>query len=355
MKRFSLVVVLALLALPLAANAVPTDYAVLDNFPGPAPGSFNVVGTNLADGRLILWNGDQVFVQRLVNADDYIRIASGFAGDPSFVALSPSGQTLLMGPGGYGASPYLGQLYTFDVGAPGNFGAGNIAVTGQEAFSGVFLTESLALLDVGTPDFTGSFLAVVDLSGAKSGVRTVVTGLPAAPAEKDTLVTKPPFTYSGSLAVDRDRGIVYAVSAFGVPQEIRYFAITDLVSAFEGNGTLDWSTDGVLVGSSGQFYSGGIAGVTSEGYLVNGGGGGVQIIEPAFPNTANASVVQTLDPANNAGFYSILYNNVTGAILAQNNGVTFAPGFAAQPVPVAGGLGLLLLSGMLAVAARRRL
>jgi hypothetical protein len=349
------VLTVACLAIPGAAFAVPTDYVVLDNFPAPAPASFNVAGANLNDGRLILWNGDQVYVQRFANADAYTRIASGFAGDPSFVALSPSGQTLLMGPGGFGASPYLGQLYTFAIAEPANFSAANIAVTGQEAFSGVFLTETLVLLDVGTPSFSGSVLVVADISGAKRDVRTVVMGLPTAPPEKDTVVEKPPFTYSGSLAVDRDRDIIYAVSSFGAPQEIRYFNVADLINAYNSSGTLDWSVDGTLVGSAGQFFSGGIAGITAEGFLVNGGGGGVQIIDPAFPNPANAVVMQTLDPAGNAGFYSILYNSVTDAILVQNNGVTFAPGFAAQPVPAAGALGLLALAGALALFARRKM
>ncbi|MFP4502970.1 MAG: hypothetical protein ACLFTT_18405 [Candidatus Hydrogenedentota bacterium] len=344
-----------LLACCITATAQTSSYTAYENFPSPASGSFSVVGVALDDGRLALWNGDALYVQKLPNVDAFARVATGYAGDPGFMALSPNGDTLLLGPGGVGDVPYRGRLYVADVATTPDFSPASIAVENQDHFSGVFLTDTLVLLEVGKPDFAGSELQVADLSGgAKAVPRTLVANLPAGGA-KNTVVEKPPFTYSGALAVDRAQGIVYAISAFGSPQELRYFAVADLIAAYNSGATLDWNTDGTLIGSAGQFQGGGIAGVTGDGYLVNTGSGSVQIIDPSLENPANASVVQLLDPAGTEGFYGAIYNAATDTITAVVEGVAFAPRDAVRSLPALGGVGLLLLAGGLALAARQKL
>jgi hypothetical protein len=341
-------------ALSLAAMAQNGAYTTYENFPSPAPGSFSVAGVALSDGRLCLWNGAELYVQKLPNVDAFQRTATGYAGDPSFMALSPNGQTLLLGPGGFGDIPYRGQLYTVDVAAMPDFSPASVAIENQDHFSGAFLTDTLALLDVGKPDFAGSELHVTDVSGGKGLSRPLVTGLPSG-SEKDLVADKPPFTYSGAMAVDRARGIVYAVSAYGMPEELRYFHVADLVNAYNTGATLDWATDGTLIGSAGQFQSGGIAGITNDGLLVNTGSGSVQLIDPSLDNPANASTVELLDPSGVGGFYSAIYNPVTDAIIALDGAMAYAPRDAVRPLPALGGAGLLLLAGAIGLAARRRL
>lgn len=344
---------LSVLALAAACTAAAASFVINDGFPAPAPGSFNIAGTALPDGRLAIWNGDAIFLQTFVNAARFDRIASGYAGDPAFLALAPDGRTLLLGPGGFGDAPFRGQLYTFDTAAPENFNAGHVALTGLDHFSGAFLDDTLVLVDAGKPDFSGSELVVADLSAKRAVPRAVVTGLPA-PASRDAVVEKPPFTYSGAMTVDRALGIVYVVSAFGSPQEIRYFAVAGLIAAYLDGATLDWNTDGVRIGAADQFAGGGVAGVTPDGLLVNGGLGGIQLIDPSLDNPAAASVVETFDPAGTGGFYSVIYNPVTDSITALVDGLVFTPSEAALPVPAAGWAGLLTLASALAWTARRR-
>lgn len=333
----------------VAAAATPapaSSFVPYEHFPLPAPGSFTVVGDALPDGRLVLWNGDGIFVQAFQNADRFRRIASGYQGDPSFLSLGPDGRTLLLGPGGFGDVPYVGQMYTMDVQSPRDFTPAQVAVTGQDHYDGAFLTDTLVLLDVGRPDFSGSYLAVIDLMAKSAGPRAVVVGMPA-PAGDKLVVDKPPFTYSGRITVDRANGIVYATSAFGTPQEVRYFAVDDLVAAYVGGVPLDWAADGVLIGSPGQFFSGGVSGVSPDGELVIPGSGGIQVVNPNLANPSAATVLRTLDPAGTGAFYSVIYNPVTGAITALDGIFAYGPAGAVRPVPLSTTGGLLVLAGAL--------
>lgn len=343
----------AMALLLAAAPALAMNFEPYQAFPAPAPGAFGVTGIGLPNGKLLLWNGDQLYLQQGVNTDAFSVMAGGYAGDPGFMALAPDGHTVLLGQG------YFGNLYVFDVNAPQNFSPASIA--GNEShFGGTFLTQNLVLLDAGRADFTGSDLLVVDIGGAKSTPALVIQK-PAEcyVAQKDVVAEKPPFAYSASLTVDRTQGIVYAMD--GNTRELRYFSVAALVQAYTTQTPLDWSVDGVLVGSAGQFYTNGVQGIRPNGDLVIGGSegfllpGGIQLVDPRLDNPAQAAVLEVLDPAGDQDFYNVIYNPYTDTITAiSGDGTPYAPGNTLVGLPVAGGAGLSVLAGVLALAARRR-
>jgi hypothetical protein len=328
------------------------EFTRYEKFPVPAAGAFGVTGLGLPNGRLLVWDGDALHLQKAVDADAFQRIAGGYAGDPGFVALSPDGATVLLGQG------FGGALYRFLPNAPVSFSPA--AVVGSVPhYSGVFLTESLVLLDTVRLDFSGTDLQVLDVSGAKSAPRMVVAKPVAADGEKQVVVEKPPFSYSASVSIDRDAGMVYAMD--GNTRELRAFSVAALLAAYAGAGTLDWSADGVLIGAPGQFFSGGVAGITPGGRLVVPGSagflqpGGIQLVNPRLDDPSLAAVEETLDPAGTQPFYSAIYNGYTDTITAVDGftGDVYAPEGTLVGLPVAGPVGLTLLAAALLLAARR--
>lgn len=353
--RILALVVLAL-ALPNAVARAATGFERYAKFPKPAAGAFVVSGTAEPDGRLVVWDGDTVYQQFSVNADSFGRIAWGYPGDTAFVALSPDGHTLLLGQG------FAGDLYRMDLRAPRNFSAESVVTNIPGHFAAVFLNSDLVLLDVGRLDFSGSELQILDLSAAKSTPRLGI-GKGAAylgTGQKDLGVDKPPFSYSASLAIDPAAELVYAMDAN--TRELRAFSVAALINAFNTSTPLDWASDGTLIGTAGAFFSGGVAGVRPNGQLVVGGSagflqpGGIQIVDPSLANPANASVLETLDPAGTAEFYYAIYNPYTDVVNAVVfSGEAFLPENLAVDVPLVGAAGLLVLAGGLGAMAVGRL
>lgn len=344
------IVVLTAALMGLGLSAAATTFVPYQKFPQPAPTAFGVAGLALPNGRLLVWDGDALHLQMAVNADAFQRVAAGYAGDPGFMALSPGGSTVLLGQG------FGGALYRFEPNAPASFAPA--AVVGNlPHYSGVFLTENLVLLDTFRMDFSGTDLQIVDISGAKSAPWTVVAKSDLY-MNKDVVVEKPPFSYSTSVAIDRGAGVVYSMD--GNTRELRAFNAADLLAAYNAQTTLDWAADGVLIGAAGQFFGGGVAGVTPSGRLVIGGSegflqpGGVQVVNPSLANPALASVEELLDPVGTQPFYSVIYNPYTDTITAiADGGTVYVPEGTLVGLPLSGPAGLTLLAAALALAARR--
>lgn len=337
-----------------------TTFAPYTRFPKPAPGAFVVSGTGLPDGRLLVWNGANLYTQFTAGADQFERIANGYSGDTAFVALAPDGHTVLLGQG------FAGDLILFDAAAPADYSPASVVANIPGHYAGVFLNSHLVLLDVGRLDFSGSELQIIDLDAAKGGAKSaprmaITKGAAYMNGDAKNLgVEKPPFAYSASIAVDTVQDIVYAMD--GNTRELRFFSTAALIGAFNTNSPLDWATDGTLVGSAGQFFSAGVAGVRPDGSLVIGGSagflqpGGIQIVDPSLGDPVNASVHETLDPAGTSEFYYALYNAYTDVISALVfDGTAYGPDDSFVAVPLAGGAALAGLTAGLAVLGARRL
>lgn len=338
---------MTLLAAPLVASAASAQvFEPMNNFPSAAPSAFGVTAAALPDGRFLVWNGDTVFVQFAPNADSFQPIATGYIGDPSFVAIAPDGQEAILGAG------FSGDLYRLNLNNPQDF-APSAVVANAPHFAGVYLTQDLLLVDAGKPAFAGSELAIVDLSSAKRGAVVSVLAIPGV-ENKDLIVDKPPFTYSAVLGVDEAEGLVYAMSTFGVPSELRAFAIADILNAYNTSTPLDWTTDGVLIGAAGQFHEGGVAGVLPNGDVIIPGNGDIQIIDPRLDDPTQATIVDSFDPSGVGGFYSVFYNPFTDTIVAWDGVTAYAPAGVVQAVPVASAAGLFALGAALAGFALRR-
>lgn len=319
----------------------------------PAPTGFTLSGTGLPDGRFVIYNGDGVYFQTAEGVDAFNLAASGYEGDPSFIAVSPSGAKLLLGAGGFGQA-YTGNIYEVDVASPQNYTPAAL-VTNRNHYAAVFLTESLVLIDAG--DFIDSELAILDLN-AKSGAPVTVLQKPAA-AKQAVVDPKP--GYSANLAYDAGSGRVYAMDA--ASRELRYFSATALIAAFNGSTLLDWEDDGTLIGAPGDYAGGGASGVTTQGYVVLGGSlgftgpGMVQVVNPL-----NGVVINALDPVGDQGYTSVMMNSFTGAAIVQQTGQDFLieqPELITPPVtpqlPVAGLPGIVALAAVLGVVARRKM
>src|SRR5690606_27151163 len=138
-------------------------------------------------------------------------------------------------------------------------------------YSGAFLNNTLVALDRSTDDFTGTEIVVLDVSGAKAGTepRRVIAG---PPAPKDVVIDKPPFSFSSAVAVDDVLETMYVMD--GSTRELRAFAVSDVLNAYNTAGTLDWATDGILIGTPNTYFNGGVSGILSDGNLVIGGAEG---------------------------------------------------------------------------------
>lgn len=324
---------------------------VLNNLPSPV--NFTITGTGLPDGRFVIYNGDGIFYQTAAGVDAFTEVASDYAGDPSFIAVSPSGTKLLLGAGGFGGEPYLNDIYLVDATSPQDFGPSAIAAN-RSHYAAVFLEEDLVLIDTG--DFIDSELAILDLNAKSIGAETVLR----KPAADKQAVVDPKPGYSASLAYDENSGRVYAMDA--ASRELRYFAKADLVAAFNGSTLLDWEDDGVLVGAAGDYVGGGAAGITPQGYVILGGSlgftgpGMVQVVDPN-----SGAVLKALDPTDDQGYTQVFVNPFTSDAIIQQSGNDYAVSAlelvsVSTPVgmPVAGWPALLVLGGAMLLVARRK-
>ncbi|MCA1901955.1 MAG: hypothetical protein LDL53_07025 [Candidatus Hydrogenedens sp.] len=283
----------------------------LENLPQPASGSYFVTSAPLTDGTFLIWNGNEIFKQTTPANDNFSLITSGYIGDPGFIAISPDGKKAILGQG------YLGNLYLLDLDNPQDFTPSSI-VGNISHYYGIFLTEDLLLLDITKLDFSGSEIHVLSVFTKNVVDTKLIVSKPQHP-NKEMVIDKPPYAYSATLAIDNDW--VYIMDAN--TRELRKFNIQNIVNAYEGNYTLDWETDGTLIGNTGMYFTGGVSGVTNDGYLIIGGSAGFMLpggIQEVNPTTGE--IIKIWDPANNQGYYSAFYNSFSDTILTivNNNG-----------------------------------
>lgn len=336
------------LILAMAFNAAGTQYGVFTGFPKAAPGAFGVQAVALPDGRWVVWNGDAVFLETMVGGDEFKEVASGYAGDPGFMAVSPDGHHVLLGAG------YSGKLYVLDTNAPADYSPGSEVATVTHYY-GVCLTESLVLLDRATDDNTTSELVVLDLSSPSPTHRRVMSKPPNA----DLNGTE--YGVSACLAVNASHTMVYTTGLVYdgwdlVSNQLKKVTVAALVNAYQTSTPLDWNIDAFSIGASGAFGAGGPAGISASEELFIGGFGGVQRVDPAM-----GTVIETIDPAGPFEYYGVAYNPRTGVVLPivadpadWSMDVVYAPEDAFAPLPAGSGLGLLALAAMLAVAGAGR-
>lgn len=292
-------------SLLLVVNAIAETIIPLPNIPQPAVGSYFVTSAPLSDGTFLIWNGNQVFKQTAPKNDTYSLIAEGYQGDPAFIAVSPNERKAILGQG------FLGDLYLLDLTNPRNFTPASI-IANISHYYGIYLTSDLLLLDVTKSDFSGSEIHILPLNTKSENTSQFVLSKPKLP-NKDRVIDKPPFAYSATLA--KDNNWVYITD--GNVREIRRFSISSLINAFNTNTTLNWNTDGILVGTPGTYFTGGVSGISKDNLLLIAGSegfmlpGGIQEVNPS-----TGEIVRVWDPANNQGYYSAFYNSYSDTILA---------------------------------------
>lgn len=294
------------------------DFRIVPQFPQPADGAFGVVGTATGNGRFILWDGDTVYLQDESGSDKLTPIASGYAGDPGFVALAPNGHTLLMGAG------FTPTIYLLDINDPADYEVGD-GIDAPSHFSGGFLNANLIILDRSTDDFSATELVVLDLdelnppdslTRAAPTYQTIMKFPALTPETRATIIDKPEFSFSGKIHVNQNRSLVYAMDSN--TKELRAFQVSDLIDAFENSTMLDWTADGALIGETGDFFTGGVIGENTDGELLIDGSeafgspGGIMYIDPEDP----ATIIATLDPAGNQPFYYGIYNRSEDELIA---------------------------------------
>ncbi len=289
----------------------PSDFREVSTIPGPAPASSGVVGCALPDGRYLLWNGDEVFLQQSVGAGVFTSVAQGYIGDPSFATLSFDSDFVLLG-AGYGDGVNA-NVYPFDFNNPQDFTGGS-EISTPSHFAAAFLTSSLVAFDVGSFGSPAEII-VIDLFPTMRAPQPPVTVLrrPDAPPSRDTIITKPLGSFSASIAVYG--GTLYVADSGN--GQYKSFPVADVVNAFNTSGTVAWSA-GTDIGAPFDYPLGGVSGVTAAGNLVIAGFGSIVEVEPVSGN-----ILTSFDPAGSGPFYGMIYNAVTEDFIA----VAFPPTF----------------------------
>lgn len=339
---------LVLLILSCNAFAIPDniDFSVVNTFPQPAGFSSGVTGVATPEGRLIIWDGDNVFRQLAVGGDVLQTVANGYIGDPGFITLNATGDKALLGQGfGDGTNA---NLYVLDLTAPANFSPGDEIVVASH-FSGVFLSPTLVAFDRGDFGFPAEII-VLDIGpvATRSTPREFsVLQLPE-PESRATIITKPGGSFSASLSVNG--GTLYVADSGN--GQYKSFAVADVINAFNMASTLTWAS-GTDIGTPFQYPMGGVGGITPGGNLVMAGFGSIVEVNPG-----TGAIVKAIDPAGTGPFYSMIYNPVLDDLIAIEFPAMFGDplifhatdaGFAALPALTDLGL-LILLVCMLGAA-----
>ncbi|HOV32967.1 MAG TPA: immunoglobulin domain-containing protein [Candidatus Hydrogenedens sp.] len=277
----------------------------LTNLPQPALGSYFITSAPLKDGTFLIWNGNQVYKETSPKSDNYSLIASDYLGDPAFITVSPDEQKVVLGQG------YQGNLYLLNLNNPQDFTPSSI-IANLPHYYGIFLTPDLLLLDITKSDFSGSEIHILPVNTKSNHESQLVLTRPQK-TSKDLVIDKPPYAYSATLAIANNW--VYIMD--GNARELRKFSTSALINAYNSHTTLDWETDGTLIGNPGIYFTGGVLGVTIDNRLLIAGSegfmlpGGIQEVD-----ATTGAVIQIWDPANNQGYYSAFYNPYSDTILA---------------------------------------
>ena len=286
-------------------NGLP-GFLAMPGFPSETP-AFGVTAAALMDGRFIAWDGDAIFVEDAPGAGTFSVVADGYAGDPGFIAVSPDGETALLGAG------FTGDMYLINVDDPGE---PEVFVNTQNHFSGAYLNTNQVLfdralsVDPNDPFAMQPELAILDLSGEPE-VRTVV-------ANKGTFSSGMTLSACG----------YFAYAADGMTGETVRFTAPELQEAFAANAPLDWETDGETFG---MFPAPGPSTHTDQATIIFNGDGALTFV------SEDAEVRGTADPAGEDKHrYSAVYNPATKHVLAtgtvfENGGTTVSAWISDAP------------------------
>jgi len=344
--------VLSCAVVVVVSGLAQADFERVQGFPGADPDAWGIAVQALPSGLFLVWDGNGIHRQTLVGGEDFDVIASGYVGDPSFMALSPDGHTVLLGGG------YMRPLMLFDVNNPADYTSDAVLSNSISHYWGVFLTEDLVLIDKGTDDYTTDELVIVDVSEETPVAETVMY----KPAAGDLGAGE--YAASCALAVDPARTTVYCMSNIYVlpyqvvSNQMKSISVSVLINAYQSKAILDWNTDPTPIGADGQYFTLGPLAVTNNGDILCGGTGGVNRVDPA-----SGVILDIYNPTGGVwDYYSAAYNPVTDVVLAiaadpgdyQIDNVYAEQGtFAALPALGWGGFAALL--GLcVAVGLRRR-
>jgi len=287
-----------------SAFALPdeSEFRVTTSIPQAAPGATGVVGCSLPDGRYLLWNGDDVFIQRAVGSGVFDPVASGYAGDPGFAVLSFDQDYVLLGAGfGNGVTA---NVYPFDFNAPQDYQSGDEIVVPNH-FAATFLNSTLVAFDRG--DFgSPAEIIVIDISTARSVQAPVAVLRRPESSSRDTIITKPMGSFSASVAVHG--GTLYVADSGN--GQYKSFSVASVINAYNLSSSIAWSA-GTDIGTPFAYPLGGVSGVTGSGNLVMAGFGSIVEVNPGLGN-----IITTFDPAGTGPFYGMIYNDATEDFIA---------------------------------------
>lgn len=326
------------LALMAAAGAVAAPGGGVTPIPygsSQLPTTAMVVAGSLSDGRFILYDGNgDIWIEEGRGAGNYTKAASGYFGDPGFIAVAPDGHRCLV------SSGYTGMLWLFDANAPANAGSPVLTLSG--GYWAAWIDNQRLLVDCAVWVGPGQFdyqASVVLLDTATYLTGTVITGGRTA-----------------SAALSVGNGFAYVTD--GITGATNRFSIADLLNAYASHTPIAWPSSP----NFGSFNAGGSSAVTSSGALVFQGSS-IQYVD------ANGNVLGTDNPNSFAPFpfYNATYNPATGYVLVvstdwSNGWPPIVTGWGSSepydnpPVamPVSGPMGLAALALALAALGLRR-
>lgn len=300
---------------PAAHADLGALYGLVGSFALPG-GAFDL----LPDGRLLSVDAlGTVSVQTAPNASTFTPVgsigavnSSGFA--PSFIALSPSGQTLAVGNNEFSAAS---AVLFFDAPA---------ALSGSAT-----PTSSIA-----TPGFTGVWAddGSLYVSGAESSTFATVVNRLDPVAGSSTTVIAPAGGFSGAVAAAN--GFLYAgagdtgsVYAFGLPSlaaAVSPVAIDsgEFIATHASAGSIDFDPFGNIIIAGGFFeFSSGLF------------SGSAAVIDPVTQERL------VLTPAGENAFYGSYFNHATNQLVVTADGTAYVYNVPAPATALA--LGLLAL------------
>ncbi|HEO70913.1 MAG TPA: hypothetical protein ENN80_06575 [Candidatus Hydrogenedentes bacterium] len=356
----------SVVAIPLAFAAWPVRAAtypdVFEEMPGYPAMAGPVVADVLGDGRFILYEGlgsggGNIYIEHAKGSGTFSLSATGYQGDPAFIAVAPDGHTCLIGGG---AVDWLGDpsndwVWLFDADHPADApatdpGTGYVSdglALVLNNWWGAWLNEHLVLMEAADAMWVGE-IGILDVN---AGVYRKV-------------VDKQASTAACVLGAYQTSDWVFSTVGYGATVgETRRFNVQALIGVFESpsynpaTSPLSWES-GALVGTYADFGAGPSA-VGEAGTLIFGslngrilyvdGATGEQVGEPIeVPEGGNGSVRPYFNPRTGR----ILVTETDWAMFT-HKGYLSIEKYA--EFPAATGAGLALLAGALALAARRRL
>lgn len=296
----------ALMSVPVAATAAPALLSPTIPVPPPEPGSFFTAFTYTPHGRVVAFDGFTVFVQQRRSSEltEIGSLPEQYRGatDPSFVAASPDGRTLLLGAGG-GGSEFPDERFNGNIFAmPASGGTAELVGTFPFSIVGVFHGRHRFVFGQGETFglFTGS-VEVLDLRTRTA--RSIIANIPGDP---------------GGITFDR-RGNLYVGLGAGQDLartgEIRRFPAADVRAALRGETVLDFDADSTLLN---QILGAGSLATAPGNRLFVGGGDFVSgdLGYVAELSLVDGTVIRTFDPAtgepsdDSEAFYALQFTRV---------------------------------------------